>query len=58
MDALLEWLLQQQAAIRHSLGSGVAQSMEEYRALVGELRGLQRAQERLEAILRADEDDD
>lgn len=56
MEELLRRLLERKAQIAQSLATGTAQDYAAYKTLVGEVAGLQYAQEQLEAILRADEE--
>lgn len=57
MKKLLDDILREKARIAESLAQGVAEDFAQYQALVGQYAGLQKAQNMVEAILRADEDD-
>ncbi len=57
-DHLLDRLLRRKAEIAAALAQGSAGDYSAYRELVGQYAGLQYAQEQLESILRAEEQDE
>ena len=56
MEELLDRILRRKAEIAQSLATGAVADFAAYRELVGQVAGLQYAQEQLEMILRGNEE--